>query len=115
MRALRVNTKSIGQAAVEEFIEVRLNERSVSFWNKVKKMNLYTFEPWNKKLKINKKSEPITILKEHQLLFLQLFTVGAVLQFDLKEILSHELSTIVLSLFHTTGKMRKTNKSQLLK
>ena len=53
----------MGQAAVEEFIEVRLNERSVSFWNKVKKMNLYTFEPWNKELKINKKSEPITILK----------------------------------------------------
>ena len=36
-----LNAKSIGQAPVEEFIEVRLNERSVSFWNKVKKMNLY--------------------------------------------------------------------------
>ena len=33
----------------------------------------------------------------------------------LKEVLSHELSTILLSLFHTTGEMRKTNKSQLLK
>ena len=37
------NTKSIGQSAVEVFIEARLNERSVPFWNKVKKMNLYTF------------------------------------------------------------------------
>ena len=33
----------------------------------------------------------------------------------LKEVLSHELSTILLSLFRTTGEMRKTNKSQLLK
>ena len=59
-----LNAKSIGQAAVEEFIEVRLNERSVSFWNIVKKMNLYTFQFGNKKLKINKKSEPAIILKE---------------------------------------------------
>ena len=33
----------------------------------------------------------------------------------LKEVLSHELSTILLSLFRTTGEMRKTNKSHLLK
>ena len=59
-----LNAKSIGQAAVEEFIEVTLNERSVSFWNIVKKMNLYTFQFGNKKLKINKKSEPAIILKE---------------------------------------------------
>ena len=55
--------KSIGQAVVEEFIEVRLNEKSVLFWNKVKKMNLYTFQSGNKKLKMNKKSEPTIILK----------------------------------------------------
>lgn len=37
-----LNAKSVGQAAVEVLIEVRLKEKSVSFWNKVKKMNLYT-------------------------------------------------------------------------
>ena len=103
------------KSAVEEFIEVRLDKRSVSFWNKVKKMNLYTFQSVNKKFKINKKSEPTIILKKHQLLFSRLLTVGVVRQLDLTEVLSHELSTISLSLFHTKGEMRKTNKSQLLK
>ena len=78
-------------------------------------MNLYTFQPVNKKFKINKKSELTIILKEHQLLFSRLPTVGVVRQLDLTEVLSHELSTISLSLFHTKGEMRKTNKSQLLK
>ena len=110
-----LNAKSICQTTVEEFTEVRLNERSVSFWNKVKKMKLYTFHSGNKKLKINKKSKPIIILKKHQLLFSRLLTVGAVRQLDLKEVSSHELSSIPLSLFHTTGEMKKTNKSQLLK
>ena len=103
------------KSAVEEFIEVRLDKRAVSFWNKVKKMNLYTFQSVNKKFKINKKSEPTIILKEHQLLFSRLPTIGVVRQLDLTEVLSHELSTISLSLFHTKGEMRKTNKSQLLK
>ena len=95
-----LNAKSIGQAAVEVLIEVRLKERSVSFWNKVKKMNLYTFESGNKKWKINKKPEPTIILKEHQLLFSRLLTVGAVRQLDLKEDLSQErLSAIALALF----------------
>ena len=76
---------------------------------------MFQFE--KKNLKVNKKSEPKIILKEHQLLFSQLLTVGAVCQYDLKEVLSHELSAIPLSLslflFHTTGEIRKTNKSQL--
>ena len=45
-------------------------------------MNLYTFHFGNKKLKINKKSEPRITLKEHQL-FSRLLTVGAVYQLDL--------------------------------
>ena len=53
------------------------------------------------------------------MLFSRLLTVGAMRQLDLKEVLSNELSTIPLSLslslFHTAGEMRKTNKSQLLK
>ena len=36
------NAKAIGQAVVVEFIQVWLNERSVSFWNPVKKMNIST-------------------------------------------------------------------------
>ena len=69
------------------------------FWNKVKKMNLYMFKSENKKLKINKKSEATIIIKEHQLLFSRLFTVGAVHQLDPKEVLSNELSTTPLFLF----------------
>ena len=57
---------------------------------------MFQFE--KKNLKVNKKSEPKIILKEHQLLFSQLLTVGAVCQYDLKEVLSHELSAIPLSL-----------------
>ena len=49
------------------------------------------------------------------MLFSRLLTVGTVRQLDLKEVLSHELSSIPLSLFHTTGEMTKTNKSQLQK
>ena len=36
------NAKVIGQTAVVDFTQVRLNDRSVSFWNRVKKMNLST-------------------------------------------------------------------------
>ena len=66
-------------------------------------------------MKKYKKLEPTIILKEHQLLFSQLLTVCSVCPLDLNEVLSHEFSTILLSLFHTTGEMRKTNKCQLLK
>ena len=47
-----LNAKSINQAATEEFIEVTLNERSISFWVNVKKMNLNTFQSGNKILEI---------------------------------------------------------------
>ena len=47
-----LNAKSISQAATAEFIEVTLNERSILFWVKVKKMNLYTFQSGNKTLEI---------------------------------------------------------------
>ena len=46
------NATSISQAAIEEFIEVTLNERSIWFWVKVKKLNLYTFQSGNKILEI---------------------------------------------------------------
>ena len=76
-----------------------IKRRPGLFWNKVKKTNLYMFKSENKKLKINKKSEATIIIKEHQLLFSRLFTVGAVRQLDPKEVLSHELSTTPLFLF----------------
>ena len=33
-----LNANSVGEAAVEEFIEFILNERFVLFWNKIKKI-----------------------------------------------------------------------------
>ena len=68
-------------------------------------------------MKINKKLESTIVLKEHKFLFSRLLAVGPERQLDLKEVLSHELFTIPLSLslFRATGEMRKTSKSQVLK
>ena len=101
--------------AVKNYIQERLIESSVPFWDPVKKLNLFTFSSGNKPLKISRKSEPVIILKKHQNLFSRLITVSMSREIDLKDVLAHELSAVPLSIFHPTGEMRKTNKSQLLK
>ena len=110
-----LNARKIGKEATEKFVRDRIVEQSIPFLETIKKLNLHTFAAENKKLKISRKSEPLIILKDHQRLFSKLLTVSTSRQIDLKDVLSHELSALPLSLFHPTGEMRKTNKSQLLK
>ena len=110
-----LNAKSIGKEAAQQYIRERLVERTIPYWDPVKKLKLYTFSTGNKPLKISRKNEASITFKYHQDLFSRLITVSTSRQIDLKVVLSHELAAVPLSLFHTTGEMRKTNKSQLLK
>ena len=110
-----LNARKLGKESTEQFFNERIKEQRVPFHDTIKKLKLHSFTSENKKLKISRKSEPTIILKDHQQLFSKLLTVSRSRQIDLKAVLSHELSAIPLSLFHPTGEMRKTNKSQLMK
>ena len=110
-----LNARKLGKESTEQFFNERIKEQRVPFHDTIKKLKLNLFTSENKKLKISRKSEPTIILKDHQQLFSKLLTVSRSRQIDLKAVLSHELSATPLSLFHPTGEMRKTNKSQLMK
>ena len=110
-----LHAKSIGKESSDQFIKERFIEKTVPFWNPVKKLKLHTFTSQNKTIKlpsINK--EKAATMKNHQNLFSRIITVSSARKIDLKSVMSYELSSVPLSLFHATGEMRKTNKSQLL-
>ena len=110
-----LNARKIGKDATELFYRERIIDQTIPFLNPVKKLNFRSFSTENKKLKVSNKSEPVPILQHHNHLFSQLLTVSNQREIDLPTILGHELFAVPLSLFHPTGEMRKTNKSQLLK
>ena len=110
-----INALDIGKKATDQFVKARFVEKTTPFFEKIKKMNLHTFSDENKPLKVSRKKEPAAILKDDKVLFSRLLTASVQRDIDLKAVLSYELSAVPLSLFHPTGEMRKTVKSQLLK
>jgi len=109
-----LNAASIGEAKANEFMNCRLIEKSASFWDSVKRMNLKTFSSTNKTMKVSRKDEGTITLKYQQNVFSRLLSVSGSRNIDLKTILSYELAPVPLSLFYLSGEMRKTNKSDLL-
>ena len=109
-----LNANSIGKENAIKFIQERITEKTIPFWEPIKKLNLKTFSSADKPMQIKKKNETV-ILKNQQNIFSRLLSVSSARPIDLKGVFSHELSAIPLSLFHSTGEMRKTTKSQLLK
>ena len=109
-----LNAHSIGKQAADEFVKERILDGKTSFWAPITKMNLKTFSSGDKVVKVNRKNQSIATIKSHQNLFSKLLTVSSSRNIDLKSILTYELSAVPLSLFYTTGEMRKVAKSKLL-
>ena len=106
--------KSLGRESAKQYMEERLYNRTVSFWDPLPKLRLKTFASGEKELKVRHKNETVTTPKGLQNLFSRLITVSTTRKIDLKSVLSYELYAVPLSLFHVTGEMRKTAKSKLL-
>lgn len=82
-----------------------------------RKLSLATISSVVKSIKASsKKNEKTKTLKYNQEdLYSRLITIRWSHYIDFKNVLSHELALIPLVLFHPTGEMRKTNKSEILK
>lgn len=65
-------------------------------------------------MQVSRKKELLVILKDEKVLFSRFLTASVQRNIDLRNVLSHELSAVPLSLFRPTGEMRKTDKSQAL-
>ena len=88
------------------YIQERLVEKTISYWDPIKKLNLATFSSDAKPVK-KKKNEKTKTLKNHQSLFSRLITISRSRDIDFKNVLSYDLVPVPLALFHSTGEMRK--------
>lgn len=81
-----------------------------------RKLSLATISSVVKSIKASsKKNEKTKTLKYNQDLYSRVITIRWSHYIDFKNVLSYELALIPLVLFHPTGEMRKTNKSEILK
>lgn len=97
-------------------IQGQLVERTVLYWDPIKKLNLTTFSSEVKSIKTStKKNEKMKTLTYYQDLFSRLITVIRSPYIDSKKVLSYELAPVPLALYHPTGEMRQTNKSEIPK
>ena len=89
-------------------------DKSVKFFDPIKKNNSKTFGTLDKTAVTNKEKVTKT-LKADRKLIQQLFNASrAGKKIEMKSILKHELSVVPLSLAKTNGQMNSTSKSDLL-
>ena len=85
-----LDAKSMGKDTKMTYIKERLVEITVSYWNPIKKLNLFTFISDVKPIKTStKKNEKTKTLKYHQDLFSRLVTVSWTCYIDFKKVLSY--------------------------
>ena len=106
-----INVFDLRKEETEKFVKARFFWGiSGILWKGKKAESSYVFRV--EKVVVGK--EPLVILKDDKVLFSRLPTTSAQRDINLKMVLSYELSAVPLSLFHLTGEMCKTDKSQIL-
>ena len=102
---------TFGKKKQKNFVKARFFLRiSGILWKGKKAESSYVF----RLEKVVAGKEPIIILKDDKVFFSRLPTTSAQRDINLKMVLSCELPAVSLSLFHPTGEMCKTDKSQIL-
>ena len=107
------NAREKGQSRLKEFIQDRLQNNKIEFTSPIPKQTIKTFIAMNKPMKVRtqKKVESVNIDRQ---IFSKLTVIAQSRDIDVRNVLTHELCPVPLSLFNLDGSMRKTNKSAIL-
>ena len=105
-----LHAEEMGQNALAEFVEKRLNAQEVGFYDPLRKMKLATYQ--KRSGKTPKSGEKST--KAELLFFTRLLVVAQGRNMNIKEVFKYELSHVPLSLASSDGSLCKTTKSKLL-
>lgn len=108
-----LNAQEIGEKSLVEFIEKRLVEKSVAFYDPIKKKNLRTFNPKQAR-KVVKIKQKEVLLKADRKMFARLLVIQRSRSVDLREVLQYSLGPIAWSLANEDGSIYKSVKSKLL-
>ena len=110
---LEARTK--GDLLMKNFVEKRLIEKEVSFFNPMPKTKLKTFATAVKKVTVSdSKEKTIVSVNADRQLFGRLVVVAKSRDIDLKSVLEHELSNVPLSLEKPDRTLNKGTKSKLM-
>ena len=109
-----LNAEQLGINQYHYFVEQRLNSNKVSFWSPLKHLNIATFASTLYKSARKNVADKGEALGTDRDIFGRLVLAAKVRQINLKEVLSHEMCNVPLSLAHSDGSLRKCNKSDLL-
>ena len=98
---------------MNNFVEKRLIEKEVNFFNTMTKTKLKIFATVVKKVSVSESNEkPILSVNAAWQLFGRLVVVAKSRDIDLKNVLQHELSNVPLSLKKPDGTLNKGTKSK---
>ena len=107
-----LNAERKGNSNYDTFKKARLGDnRSASFFDTIKKLNLKTFGSMNKNsIKFKDKEIVLTVDRN---LFGKMVSIGQSRNLDMKEVLRYELGPFPWSIATCDGSLRKTNKAVL--
>ena len=105
-------SRDIGLQHMTTFIEERLNTSTKSFWDPLPQLKINTFTKMSIK-KLKGADTTITVKADRDLVG-RLVVVAGTRQVKLKKLMSYELATVPLALFHIDGTPRRVSKSTLL-
>ena len=109
-----LTAKDTGEALMTDFLENKLDS-TTKFSDSLKRADTKTFSfSFNKKVKVSSQKAGERVLRSDWKLFSRLLIASRKRDFDLKNLLSYELSPVPLSISTLSGNMRKTAKSKLL-
>ena len=109
-----MNAYSLGQKAIDNFINERLSENgSVDFFEPVKKLNLKTFKDIMKVIKVSVKDRIIPF-KVHRDLLGQIAFIRKRRSINLQNVFCYPLGPLPWALSGSVGELHKTNKVALL-
>ena len=107
-----VHSTEKGRQQMKAFLEQRINNNAVGFWEPVRNMKIKTFSSANKKIHVKSSDKLVTVNTDRDL-FGRFLIVSNTRQISLKDVLSFELSPVPYSLANTDGSLRKGTKSVL--
>jgi hypothetical protein len=89
-----IDAKKLGQESLSTFVAERLESQEKSFWDRIAKLGIKTFSHLSTFSKMRTSDNRCAIATSDRDLFGRLLVVAQMRDVQLKEVLSHELSTV---------------------
>ena len=108
-----LGAKEIGEQCLEEFMTNRLIEKSVAFYNPIKKKKLKTFSSMQANATVRVKQNQISI-KTDRKIFSCMLVIQRKHSINLRDVSQYSLGPVAWALANGHGTIHKTVKSKLL-